>query len=120
MRKNVLMTWFILILTSCLFGQVPASELARPPADARHFIIGSSGGKHGDSWSWITSDGTRMARESMNLRGQVWEMDYTGKAGTDGMPVSVVIRGVNPSGDVAETLTINNGSARWMSQIDVG
>jgi imidazolonepropionase-like amidohydrolase len=120
MRKNVLGTWFILILTSCLFGQVPVSELARPPADARHFIIGSSGGKHGDSWSWITADGTRMARESMNLRGMVWEMDYSGKAGPDGMPLPVTIRGVNPSGDVAETFTVNKDTAIWKSQIDAG
>jgi imidazolonepropionase-like amidohydrolase len=120
MRKNVLVTWLILILTSCLFGQVPASELARPPADARHFIIESSGGKHGDSWSWITADGTRVARESMNLRGMVWEMDYSAKAGGDGMPASVAIHGVNPSGDVAETFTISNSTATWKSQIDAG
>src|SRR5215813_3727291 len=120
MRRNVLVTWFILFVTSYLFGQVATSELARPPADARHFIIESPGGKHGDSWSWLTADGTRMARESMNLRGMVWEMDYSGKAGEDGMPASVAIRGVNPSGDGAETLTISNGTATWKSQIDAG
>jgi len=120
MRKNVLVAWFILIVTSCLFGQMATSELAKPPADARHFIIESPGGKHGDSWSWITADGTRMARESMNLRGMVWEIDYSGKADADGMPASVAIRGVNPSGDVAETFAISNGTAQWKSQIDAG
>ena len=34
-------------------AQVPAAELAKPPADARHFVIQSTGGKHGDSWSWV-------------------------------------------------------------------
>jgi hypothetical protein len=31
-------------------AQTPAAELANPPADARHFIILSTGGKHRDSW----------------------------------------------------------------------
>ena len=65
-------------------AQVPAAELAKPPANARHFVIQSTGGKHGDSWSWIAADGTRMGRESMNLRGQVFELDSSGKAGADG------------------------------------
>jgi hypothetical protein len=56
-------------------AQVPAAELAKPPANARHFVIQSTGGKHGDSWSWVSSDGTRMGRETMNLRGQVFELD---------------------------------------------
>ena len=43
------------------FAQIPAADLARPPSSARHFIIQSTGGKHGDSWSWVAPDGTRMA-----------------------------------------------------------
>ena len=51
-------------------AQTPAAELANPPADARHFIILSTGGKHGDSWAWTLPDGMRMSRESLNLRGR--------------------------------------------------
>jgi hypothetical protein len=40
-------------------AQPPAAELATPPADARHFIILSTGGKHGDWWVWTLPDGTR-------------------------------------------------------------
>ena len=69
------------IVASAALAQVPAADLAKPPANARHFVIQSTGGKHGDSWSWVTPDGTRMARESMNLRGQVFEVDSSGKAG---------------------------------------
>ena len=65
-------------------------------------------------------DGTRMARESMNLRGQVFELDSSGKAGTDGMPATLAIRGVTPQGDAAETFTVTRGSAAWKSPIDSG
>jgi imidazolonepropionase-like amidohydrolase len=103
-----------------VLAQVPAAELLKPPADARHFVIESTGGKHGDSWSWIGADGTRMARESMNLRGQVWEVDYIGKPAADGLPAGMTVRGVTPQGDASETFTVANGVARWKSPIDAG
>ena len=101
-------------------GQAPAADLAKPPADARHFIIESTGGKHGDSWSWIAADGVRMARESMNLRGQVWEIDYSGRAGADGMPAAVAVHGVTPQGDAAESFESAGAEARWKSPVDSG
>ena len=61
-----------------------------------------------------------MGRESMNLRGQVFELDSSGKAGADGMPASVTIRGVTPQGDAAETFTISGGKASWKSPVDAG
>jgi imidazolonepropionase-like amidohydrolase len=62
----------------------------------------------------------RMGRESMNLRGQVFELDSAGKAGADGMPASLTIRGVTPSGDAAETFNIAGGKASWKSPVDAG
>jgi imidazolonepropionase-like amidohydrolase len=103
-----------------LFAQTPKSELLKPPADARHFVIESPGRKHGDSWTWVAADGTRMGREGWNLRGQVWEIDYRAKPGADGMPSNVVIRGINPQGDAAETFDVSGGTARWKSPIDAG
>src|SRR5579872_2836314 len=100
--------------------QVSTSELAAPPVNARHFIIQSTGGKHGDSWSWTTPDGARMGRESMNLRGQVFELDSRGVSGSDGMPSAMTVRGVTPSGDAGETFTITSGTASWKSPIDEG
>ena len=108
-----------LFATSAL-AQTPTADLAKPPPGAIHFIIESTGGKHGDSWSWTAPDGTRMARETWNLRGQQWDQDYTGKAGADGMPASLVIRGVSPSGDAGETFTVSGGQASWKSPIDAG
>jgi hypothetical protein len=61
-----------------------------------------------------------MGRESMNLRGQVFELDSSGKAGADGMPATITIRGVTPQGDAAETFTIAGGKASWKSPVDAG
>jgi imidazolonepropionase-like amidohydrolase len=107
-------------VASAALAQVPASQLAKPPANARHFIIQSTGGRHGESWSWVAPDGTRMGRESMNLRGQVFELDSRGTTGADVMPATITIRGVTPQGDAAETFTIAGGAARWKSPVDAG
>ncbi len=103
-----------------MLAQVPASELAKPPANARHFVIQSTGGRHGESWRWAAADGTRMGRESMNLRGQVFELDSRGRAGADGMLETLTIRGVTPQGDAAESFVVGGGEARWKSPIDSG
>src|SRR5882672_9434713 len=119
MHRLLISFSFVAAVASAL-AQVPTAELAKPPANARHFVIQSTGGKHGDSWSWVGPDGTRMARESMNLRGQVFELDSSGTSGSDGMPSAIVIRGVTPQGDAAETFTISSGTAGWKSPIDAG
>jgi imidazolonepropionase-like amidohydrolase len=113
---------FALLTSLCLEGnaQVPKSDLAKPPASATHYIIQSTAGPHGESWLWTMSDGARMARESMNLRGQVWEMDSAAHTGSDGMPARVEVRGVTPTGDAAETFEIADGKANWKSQVDSG
>jgi hypothetical protein len=95
-------------------------DLAKPPADAEHLIISSTGGKHGDSWIWQTPDGTRMGRESMNLRGQVFETDSATKLGENGVPTSVTVRGFTPNGDAGEKFAIADGKASWKSPIDAG
>ena len=118
--RTVVLATITAIASSVVLAQVPASDLAKPPANARHFVIQSTGGKHGDSWSWVTADGTRMGRESMNLRGQVFELDSSGKAGPDAMPSTIAIRGVTPTGDAGETFAIDAGMARWKSPIDAG
>jgi imidazolonepropionase-like amidohydrolase len=120
MHARFILGCWVALLSSISFAQVPSTDLAKPPAEARHFIIVSTGGKHGDSWSWITGDGSRAGRESMNLRGQVWELDYSGTAGSDGMPSAMAIRGVTPQGDAGETFAVAAGTATWRSPIDAG
>lgn len=117
--KLVLGSIAVLLATSAL-AQIPVADLAKPPADATHLIISSTGGKHGDSYIWTAADGTMMGRDSMNLRGQVFETDAAAKTGGDGMPASVVIRGVTPTGDAGETFRIADGTASWKSPIDKG
>ncbi|HEX4683942.1 MAG TPA: amidohydrolase family protein [Gemmatimonadaceae bacterium] len=109
-----------LLTTSAANAQTSAANLAKPPAGAIHYIIESTGGKHGDSWSWTEPGGARMARETMNVRGQIWEIDYQGKAGPNGAPATMTIRGVTPQGDAAETFTVAGGTARWKSPVDAG
>ena len=41
-------------------------------------------------------------------------------SGADGMPTDIVIRGVTPSGDAAETFAIADGKAAWTSPVDKG
>ncbi len=120
MRIRIAIGSLFALISSALLAQTPVADLHKPPADARHYIIQSTGSKHGDSWLWTTPDGTRMARESFNLRGQVFEFDSTGKAGADGMPARVQIRGVSPQGDAAESFEIAGGKASWKSPVDAG
>jgi imidazolonepropionase-like amidohydrolase len=109
---------YIAFAASNAFAQTPKADLAKPPAGAQRFIIQSTAGQHGESWIWTTADGTRWGRESLNLRGQSFELDSAGKSGVDGMPSSLVIRGSTPQGDAAETFAIANGKATWRSPVD--
>jgi len=109
-----------ILFTIAARAQTAVNDLAKPPADATHLIISSTGGKHGDSWIWRTSDGAWMGRESMNLRGQVFELDSAEKSGTGGLPTSITIRGFTPQGDAGENFTVADGKASWKSPIDGG
>ena len=120
MRRTQVFLTITAAVASTVLAQAPGSDLASPPASARHLVIQSTGGKHGDSWSWIAPNGARRGRESMNLRGQVFELESEGNAGSDGMPSSIKVRGVTPSGDASETFTISAGSGNWKSPIDAG
>lgn len=110
----------VLLMSGTALAQVPKDQLAKPPADARHLVILSTGGKHGDSYVWTAPDGTRMGRESLLLRGQVFETDVATSFGKDGMPARMDVRGVTPSGDAGETFAITGGKAEWKSQVDGG
>lgn len=110
--------WLLVSLSAA--AQVPVERLAKPPANATHYVIQSTGTKHGDAWLWTSADGKRMARESWILRGQVFEFDSSGKAGADGMPAALEIRGFSPTGDAAETFTVTGGKASWKSPVDAG
>jgi len=120
MRATFVIAGLAALFATSALSQTPAADLAKPPPGATHFIIESTGGKHGDSWSWVTPDGTRMARETWNLRGQAFDTDYVGKPGPDGMPASMAIHGSTPQGDAGETFSVAGGTASWKSPVDAG
>jgi imidazolonepropionase-like amidohydrolase len=99
---------------------VPKDQLMKPPANATHFVVVSSAGKHGDEWRWTLPDGSTAYRESILLRGLVFETDAVIRTGKDGMPDRIEVRGVTPSGDAAETFSVAEGLARWKSPVDEG
>ena len=110
---------FALIAASAA-AETKVEDLMKPPADALHYSIVSSAGKHGDSARWFTADGQEMGRESMVLRGQVFETDSVSRFGADGMLSSLTVRGFTPNGDAGETFSIEGGKAHWKSPVDEG
>src|SRR4051812_4980142 len=118
MRRLLAIT--LALSASTAWAQVPADQLAKPPADAEHFVIMSTAGKHGEASEWTAPDGRRMGRLSLVLRGQVWEEDEATRYGADGMIADYALRGSSPQGDVGETFTVAGGQARWKSPVDGG
>ncbi|MBX9795267.1 amidohydrolase family protein [Sphingomonas sp.] len=101
-------------------AQVPKEQLLSPPDGAQKFKIVSAAGEHGSAAVWRLADGSFAVRESMNLRGQVFEQDEVIHMAANGQPDSIVIRGFTPNGDAAESFTVTGGTARWQSPIDKG
>ena len=97
-------------------AQTPKDQLLSPPADARHYTITSSAGKHGDMWSWAMPDGRAAYRMSMSLRGWVTEDDEVITRGADGRPTAIAIRGFTDQGDATEELDAQYGS----DDLDIG
>ena len=112
----------ILAALACISAaaQPPVADLAVPPPEARHFTIVSSAGRHGDSVRWTTPAGIRMGRESMDLCGQIFELESSAHLGKDGMFDAVQVRGFTPNGDAAEQFSVADGKAAWRSPVDGG
>lgn len=93
----------------------------QPPATARHYLITSSAGKHGDIWAWTMPDGKRAYRMSMSLRGWVTEDDELITPGADGRPTTIAIRGYTDQGDATEDFNVDaNGVGHWKTSVDSG
>ena len=121
MHRNSIAAVLGAFLASSAIGaqaQMPADQLLKPPADAEQFAIISSAGQHGTSSAWTLPDGTLAYRFSMNLRGQIFEVDQTIHLGANGQPDRLEVRGVTPSGDAAETFAIEKGKARWKNKVE--
>jgi hypothetical protein len=99
---------------------VPKEQLLVPPADAQKLVIVSAAGQHGTSALWRDKDGAFVSRESLLLRGMVWEQDETIHLNGAGRIDRVEVRGVTPSGNAAESFALADGKAVWKSQLDSG
>jgi imidazolonepropionase-like amidohydrolase len=120
MRRLILAVLLAACAPAAFAEPTPKEQLLVPPKDAAHFVVVSTAGKHGDEYTWTMPDGRTAFRESILLRGLVFETDETMRVGADGMPTDIVIRGVTPSGDAAENFAISNGNATWVSPVDKG
>jgi hypothetical protein len=121
MRRLLIAPIFAAATTFAVAAQVPKEQLATPPADARHYTISSTAGKHGDIWSWSTSDGRFAYRMSMSLRGWVTEDEEFVTVGRDSRPTAIAIRGYTDQGDATEDFTVDSsGVAHWKTVVDSG
>jgi len=110
----------VLAASASLFAVALAQPLAEAPANARVWSILSAGGQHGDEKVWTDKDGVRRSRMKIVLRGLTYDVDHATVVGADGLPTSMEIRGVTPSGDAGETFRIQNNVARWKTPADEG
>ena len=120
MRRMLLAALLSACATVSVAAPTPKEQLLQPPADAAHYVVVSMAGKHGDQWVWTLPDGSQASRYSQSLRGWITEIDEVQTLGGDGMPTKMVIRGVTPSGDAAESFDVTNGKAVWKSAADSG
>jgi imidazolonepropionase-like amidohydrolase len=118
MRIQILLAGLLLAATAAAYAPTPVADLARPPSDAKRFTIMSIAARHGWSARWVTADGQHWGRESMILRGQVFEVDSASHLGRDGLIDKLVVRGFTPNGDAAETFSVSGGKAVWKSPVD--
>jgi imidazolonepropionase-like amidohydrolase len=99
---------------------VPKEQLLAPATGADHYVVVSDAGKHGDMWRWKLADGRTAFRHSQSLRGWISETDATVRYGPDGQVAELLVRGITPSGDAAESYSDMGGTARWTTSIDSG
>jgi hypothetical protein len=121
MRQILLASVMMIVATTAVAAPTPKEQLLTPPADARHYTISSTAGKHGDVWSWTLPDKRVAYRMSMSLRGWVTEDDEVATVSGDGRPTVIAIRGYTDQGDATEDFTVDGGGvARWKTVIDSG
>jgi hypothetical protein len=111
------------LLVGANFTSVAAAHddsLATQPKGAATWQILSAGGKHGEEQVWTDKNGVRHARMKIVLRGLTYDVAHATTLNEKGVPTSIIIKGVTPSGDAGETFAIDNGVAKWKSPADAG
>lgn len=122
--RRILLASLLATTASIAYAEpTPKEQLMVPPADARHYTISSTAGKHGDIWSWTTADKKNAYRMSMSLRGWITEEDETITPGATPLaqPAALAIRGYSDQGDATENYSVDaQGVAHWKTPVDGG
>src|SRR3954451_24622290 len=118
--RHVILATLLAASASIAIAQTPKERLLVPPTNATHFVVVSEAGKHRDEYRWTLPDGSIAYRESILLRGLVFEQDELVKLDASGRPLSVTIRGVTPAGVPAKPSGIAQALARWKTPADGG
>jgi hypothetical protein len=82
-RRALIALSFAVSPVALAAAPVPKEQLLKPPANATHYLVVSEAGKHGDEWTWTLPDGSTAYRESILLRGLVFETDQVVRLGKD-------------------------------------
>src|SRR5437588_6076110 len=121
MRRSILAAVLATCASVALAAPTPKEQLMTAPTTARHYLISSTAGKHGDIWSWKMPDGRLAYRMSMSLRGWVTEDDELITLGADGRPTAIAVRGYTDQGDATEDFNVDGaGLAHWKTSVDSG
>jgi imidazolonepropionase-like amidohydrolase len=121
MRRILIAALLSACASAAIADPTPKEELMTAPAGARHYVISSTAGKHGDQWTWTLPDGKIAYRMSMSLRGWITEDDQLVTPGPDGRPIAIAIRGYTDQGDATEDFNVDaNGVAHWKTSVDSG
>jgi catechol 2,3-dioxygenase-like lactoylglutathione lyase family enzyme len=75
MRRLILAALLSASASAAVAAPTPKEQLLVPPANATHFVVVSTAGKHGDEYAWALPDGRMAFRESILLRGLIFETD---------------------------------------------
>jgi len=120
MMIRTLVGLILAVFSAGAWAQLPVEQLAKPPADAKVWLITSGDGslKHGEVSLWTDASGTHWSRMSLNLRGFVTEIDEQNRFAPDGSLAGMVIRGKVPEGDAAETYEAKDGTYTYQSPVD--
>ena len=101
MRRLILAALLTAAAPAAFAEPTPKAQLLVPPANAAHFVVVSTAGKHGDEYLWTLPDGRIAFRQSILLRGLVFEnvkqeallastFDLTGPSSSDRAAAAII------------------------------
>ena len=90
--------------------------VARPAGGREHFVVVSTAGKHGDEYVWTLPDGSIAYRESILLRGLIFETGRDGASSTPtGCPSASPSAASRPAAMPPRRSRSTQATARWKS-----